>query len=67
MTLVSENTGDIDSKKLKKEKVTKTGTKEGGKLISGVKELLRLLIRIEKSVRLGKRTRITLVMTLPEG
>ena len=67
VTLVSENTGDIDSKKLKKEKVTKTGTKEGGKLISGVKELLRLLIRIEKSVRLGKRTRITLVMTLPEG
>ena len=36
MTLVSENTGDVDSKKLKKEKVTKTGTKEGGKLISGV-------------------------------
>ena len=35
-TLASENTSDVDSKKLKKEKVTKTGTKEGGKLISGV-------------------------------
>ena len=36
MTLVSKNTSDVDSKKVKKEKVTKTGTKEGGKLISGV-------------------------------
>lgn len=36
VTLVSKNTSDVDSKKVKKEKVTKTGTKEGGKLISSV-------------------------------
>lgn len=33
---VFENISDVDSKKLKKEKVVKIGRKEGGKLISGV-------------------------------